>query len=116
MLGNADFTGVPDDQLRVAEDVFQVVGNVIGRSKRTAISTKSNFYELGGNSLNSVTTVAQIRERGHFISVTDFITANCLGDVLDKIQKAKNLGKMEENLLQFRVIPLTTHHKHQAIA
>lgn len=46
---------------------------------------KSNFFELGGNSLNSVVTVAQLRDRGYYIGITDFINAVNLEEILNII-------------------------------
>lgn len=109
-----DLTGIPSDRLKVAEKVFEIVGNIIGSSTRATISARNNFYELGGDSLNSVLTVIQLRDEGYFIGVTDFITANCLGDVIDKICNEE--ATVEENLTKFNTIPLTMHHKHQVIS
>ncbi len=109
-----DLTDIPDDRLKTAKDVFQIISNVIGPSNRCTISLKSNFYALGGNSLNSILTVIQLRDKGHFIGITDFITAKCLAVVLDKICDG---GNVEENLTkQFNTIPLEYHHKHHVIA
>lgn len=93
--------------------MFQIVGNVLGNSTRMKISASHSFYELGGDSLNSVLTVTQLRNEGYFIGVTDFITAKCLGDVLSKICEK---GHVEEKLTKFKSTPLTTHHKHQVIS
>lgn len=80
-----DYAGVPEGQLDTAKDLFEIVGNAIGRSVRGAITLKSNFYELGGNSLNSILTVSQLKEKGYFVSITQFITAANLGEILNLI-------------------------------
>lgn len=108
-----DLTGIPDDRLEIAKTVFETIGNVIGCSARATISIQSNFYELGGNSLNSVLAVTQLRDKGYLIGVTDFITANCLGDVLNTICMG---GFASENLTKFNAIPLAAHHKQQVIS
>lgn len=108
-----DLTGIPDDRLEIAKTVFETIGNVIGCSARATISIQSNFYELGGNSLNSVLAVTQLRDKGYLIGVTDFITANCLGDVLNTICMG---GFASENLTKFNEIPLAAHHKQQVIS
>lgn len=82
-----DFTGVPVGQLEAAKTLFSIVGNSIGRSVRGTITVKSNFYELGGNSLNSILTVSQLKEEGYFVSITQFITAANLGEILNLISK-----------------------------
>ncbi|XP_050082455.1 mycosubtilin synthase subunit C [Anopheles aquasalis] len=80
-----DYTGVPAGRMATAKDLFETVGQVIGRSARAKISLASNFYELGGNSLNSIITVTQLCGKGYPISITTFIGAKNLGEVLDKI-------------------------------
>lgn len=108
-----DFTGIPDDRLQTAKEVFEIIGSVSKFTSRITISAQSNFYQLGGDSLNSVLTVSKLRDKGFCIGVTDFITAKCLGDVLDKICDEE---MVEENLTKFKTIPLTMHHKHQVIS
>lgn len=83
-----DFSDVPAAQLSTAKVLFDTIGQAIGRSARTTISLTSNFYQLGGNSLNSIYTVAQLRQQGHHIGITEFITAKTLRDVLNRLVKS----------------------------
>lgn len=53
--------------MTAAEVLFKTVGSVIGRSTRNTLSVKSNYYELGGNSLNSIYTITQLKEQGYII-------------------------------------------------
>lgn len=80
-----DLADVRPEQKSMAKNLFETVGQAIGKSTRTSISLHSNFYELGGNSLNSIYTVAQLRNQGYRIGITDFITAKTLRQVLDKM-------------------------------
>ncbi|CAO1426789.1 unnamed protein product [Diamesa tonsa] len=80
-----DYNGIEENQLDAAKELFDIVGQSIGRSIRSKLTISSNFYELGGNSLNSIFTVTQLRNKGYFISITDFITASSLRVILDKI-------------------------------
>lgn len=57
-----DYSQVPEDLKLTARDLFETVGGVIGRSTRATLAPHSNFYELGGNSLNSIFTVTLLRE------------------------------------------------------
>lgn len=110
-----DYTGVPTEQLEVAKDLFEIVGNAIGRSVRGAIGVKSNFYELGGNSLNSILTVSQLKEKGHFVSITQFITAANLGEILNLISKdgVKNyLSQVDDEFQrQLTICPLRAEER-----
>lgn len=43
---------------------------------------KKNFFELGGNSLNAILTVAELKRKGFPISVNSFIEATNLEDII----------------------------------
>nr|CAD7434172.1 unnamed protein product [Timema monikensis] len=49
-----DYSNIPDKKIEAARALFETVASVLGSSIRSRISIASNFYELGGNSLNSV--------------------------------------------------------------
>lgn len=106
-----DFSGIPEYKLSFAHDLFHTIGDVIGRSTRTTISAKSNFYELGGNSLNSIFTVSQLRHKGYKIGITDFIKAKTLEDILNRM----NEEFVDEDFMQLTAAPLALHHKNQTI-
>lgn len=126
-----DYSGIPDNKMAAAKVLFETVGNVIGRSTRAPLSKYSNFYELGGNSLNSVFTVTQLRDSGYFIGkstyfqyiplilfnwytftgITDFITAENLGEVLDRIT-GSDTGLADTKLTaSYTSAPLAKEHK-----
>lgn len=93
-----DYSEVPCDLKLIARDLFETVGSVIGRSTRATLSANSNFYELGGNSLNSIFTVTLLREKGYSIGITEFIAAKDLGEILRKIaMKSEEITPMEED-------------------
>ncbi|KAK2589317.1 hypothetical protein KPH14_007867 [Odynerus spinipes] len=81
-ITNCDYTGVPEEDLEKAKILFPTIASVIGASSRGTITTNGNFYELGGNSLNSIYTVTKLRDQGYYVGITEFITAKTLGDVL----------------------------------
>jgi hypothetical protein len=62
-----DYTGIADNQLDMAHALFETVASVLGSSIRSKVCRKANFYELGGNSLNSVFTVTSLRQKGYVI-------------------------------------------------
>lgn len=100
----------------MAKDVFPIIASFIRQSTHTTISINSNFHELGVNASNFVFVVTQLRDKGYFIGINDFIAANCLGDVLNQIFQNSLKRIEEEDLTQYRSIPLSIHHKHQTIA
>ena len=117
-----DFFGVAEDQYEAAKDLFDIVGNSIGRSIRTKLSINANFYELGGNSLNSIFTVTQLRSKKYYISITDFIQAANLGEILYKISNApgsptesRKRDLKIESSLNLEMVPLSFEHKDDTI-
>ncbi|KAK9889547.1 hypothetical protein WA026_006902 [Henosepilachna vigintioctopunctata] len=80
-----DYTGVPPHQIAAAKVLFETVASVLNRSARSAICTDANFYNLGGNSLNSIYTITQLNDKGYVISIGDFIAAHDLGEVIERM-------------------------------
>lgn len=108
--------------MAMAKDLFETIGAAIGRSARATISAESNFYQLGGNSLNSIYTVAQLRNQGYMIGITDFITAKTLRSVLDKMAGQTDSGIQSEGdardgctQLRLQANPLLLKHKSEVI-
>ncbi|XP_063239802.1 beta-alanyl-bioamine nonribosomal peptide synthetase ebony [Bacillus rossius redtenbacheri] len=81
----ADYSGVPGKKMAAAQVLFETVGSVLGSSVRSGIRLGASFYELGGNSLNSVYTVTRLREQGYVIGISEFISSATLGEVLDRM-------------------------------
>lgn len=83
---DCDYTGLDDDeQLTKARVLFPTVASVIGRSGRFTIDAEANFYDLGGNSLNSIYTVTKLRDQGYHIRITDFLTAKTMMEILKRM-------------------------------
>lgn len=116
-----DYTLVPEDVKHIARDLFETVGGVIGRSTRTTLSSRSNFYELGGNSLNSIYTVTLLREKGYNVGISEFIAAKNLGEILEKMINNGNSNTMIEDWssaaphLDMIAEPLNHAHKQDVI-
>lgn len=68
-----DYTDVPEDKMEAAKVLFETVGSVIGHSTRLTLNLRSNFYQLGGNSLNSIYTVTKLRDHGYVIGKKNYI-------------------------------------------
>lgn len=118
-----DYDGVADENMEKAKVLFETVGSSIGRSIRSKLTMTANFYELGGNSLNSIFTVTQLRNKGYFISITDFITALNLGEIIEKIRSSDDDDNEEKNVCDLHVqcdmdlvcYPLELNHKDDTI-
>lgn len=83
---DCDYTGLSAEELGKAKVLFTTVASVIGRGGRASVTLDANFYELGGNSLNSIYTVTKLRDQGYEIGITEFITAKNLGEVLGRMR------------------------------
>lgn len=115
-----DFSEVQPNEIRKAMILFETISEVIGKSARESISVKSNFYALGGNSMNSIYTIAKLRDRGYSIDITSFISATNLGEILSEMKDVK--GKIDRkcsisigNELKLAVEPLKMEHQDEAV-
>lgn len=102
--------------------LFETIGSIIGRSTRATMTVRSNFYELGGNSLNSIFTVTELRNKGYHISITNFIAAKNLGEVLDKLCSTEQINGNSVNIdlkldcdMKLEAVPLALEHKDDTI-
>ena len=114
-----DYTGVSSGNMKDAKVLFETIGEVIGRSTRAILSLKSNFYELGGNSLNSIYTVAKLKDKGYQIDITAFITAKNLEEMLSHLTEIENCNDQDEGRADMgfpvEAIQLASHHKEVTI-
>ncbi|KAF7285868.1 hypothetical protein GWI33_009545 [Rhynchophorus ferrugineus] len=85
------YEGVLSHQMEAAKDLFETVASVLGRSARTTISINANFYEIGGNSLNSIFTISRLTGKGYHINIGDFIAAIDFGEVLQRMTEATKI-------------------------
>ncbi|CAH2097144.1 unnamed protein product [Euphydryas editha] len=109
-----DYTGVNPCDLEVARVLFETVGEVLGRSVRGALSIRAGFYELGGNSLNTIYTITRLREKGYYIEINDFLRSNNLGEVLSHL-KTNPENAREEDEHKFAIQPMRNDHKERVI-
>lgn len=114
-----DYTGVAENEMEKAGILFKMIGQVIKRSSRATISLKSNFFALGGNSLNSIYTIAKLRDRGYRIEVSDFLSGSNLRGILDAMREINSNQvqciEPEVNESIFVAEPLRMEHKAEAI-
>lgn len=115
-----DYSGISQNEHAKAQALFETIGEVIGRMTRATITLESNFYALGGNSLNSIYTVAKLRERGFCIEISNFISAANLKEILDYMTEMAQSPKSKtivssKNKGNFVAMPLQMDHKAQTI-
>lgn len=71
--------------MEAARDLFEVIAKAIGYSNPIKMSLASNFYDLGGTSINSMLTIVELKKRGYSISIASFIASKNLGEILARI-------------------------------
>lgn len=117
-----DFDAIDEKNLDKARILFETVGSSIGRSIRSKLAKSANFYDLGGNSLNSIFTIAELRNKGFFISITDFITASTLGDIIEMMKTSSDSDDEGDSCnlhlqcdMELTCLPLALNHKDDTI-
>ncbi|KAF4531412.1 hypothetical protein B566_EDAN009654 [Ephemera danica] len=81
-----DLGSCPAEMQAAAVALLTTVRNVLGAALRTDfISLDANFYEIGGNSLNSIFTITKLQELGFFIGIGDFVSSRTLFEVLKRM-------------------------------
>lgn len=107
-----DFDGIDGKSLVKAEALFAVIRNTVGHSIRSKLTKSENFYELGGDSLNSIATIAELRKKGFFISITDFIKASSLGEIIENLSDDEKDSRDSINHCEMKLtcLPLALDH------
>ncbi len=57
--------------------------------QRKAISTKDDFFVMGGDSIKSIQIVSRLRQRGYQLQVRDVLSYPCIAVMARQMQKAK---------------------------
>ncbi|XP_037876452.1 ebony protein isoform X1 [Bombyx mori] len=109
-----DCSGAGLADLEAAQALLETVGAVLGRAARGTLSLRSGFYELGGNSLNSIYTITKLRDRGYYVEISDFLGASTLGEVLSKMSTDPN-GGADSKEATFTAVPMRDEHKKEVI-
>lgn len=105
-----DLTGVsPEDEakaLALLLTVARVLGPTLTRGTKLSIST--SFFEIGGNSLNSVLTVTYLQDLGYSIGIGQFMKAEVLGD----ISRMMEINKQSNSLVTKACTLATEDHQY----
>ncbi|XP_050436014.1 uncharacterized protein LOC126842859 isoform X2 [Adelges cooleyi] len=114
-----DYTGICTSQMSTAKCLFETVAEVLGSSLRSHVSPTSNFFALGGNSLNAIYTISKLADLGYSINVSEFIVAPDMGTIVKKLRftgKPQLSGCDDDWLLEkYTMQTLEPKHKEQVI-
>lgn len=116
-IGNYyDYSGVRKADLPKAKALFETIATVTKFAAKS-ISIRSNFYEIGGNSLNSILTVAMLKEKGYTVNLGNFIAARSLQEIVSKMTDGADDGKSPSvaDKMDIRRVMLGPEDKAQAI-
>lgn len=79
-----------------------------------------NFYDIGGTSLNTISCVNEFYKMNYDISITDFLKAKNIGDIIEQIEVQKigeALTPLEiKHELDLETCPLNHRMKKECIA
>lgn len=114
-----DFNGIPKSERQKAGVLFETITEVVGRKMAANLSIESNFFKLGGNSLNTVYTILRLRDRGYAIEIADFIAAADLKEIIELMEEINH--NHEQNMMgngyeeHFFAEPLKMQHRHESV-
>ena len=114
-----EISDIPEELQEKATNVFKIIGEAIGSYLHDKVSSESKFEEIGGNSINTILCVNKLREANYGISISDFINASSIGEILDKIEPVSSESKNELEApddMDISVEPLTMDRKEECIA
>lgn len=77
------------ERRQVAKTVFHSIGVALGGDFHAKLTADSNFYRIGGSSLNTISTVYDLREKGLHISVNEFVKAKNIGEIIKHVSDKK---------------------------
>ncbi|KAG5894177.1 hypothetical protein JTB14_001871 [Gonioctena quinquepunctata] len=103
-----NYEGVALHQMKAAKVLFETIASVLNRAARSAISINANFFEIGGNSLNSIYTISILSDKGYQIKISDFLSAVDLGEVLLRMTTDTKINTQAPS---FSSELLQPHHK-----
>ena len=98
-----------------AKKVLEIITHCLGNELRGKVTTASNFFELGGNSMNTTYTVLKLQENGFFIKLSDFIKSSNLDEVLKKIisNKPKSTSMHSIIGMKLHIEPITNDEEEK---
>lgn len=105
-----DLVGASPEEYGNVRRFFSIIGNVIGPAQLNGtIAMRANFFKIGGDSLNAMETVAELKKNGFDIDIEKFNECKNLGEIFEKSTK---LHRRASNVF---VSPYNAHFKVELI-
>lgn len=116
-----DYANLVTADLKKAQALFETIAATTVHFSNRTIGCDSNFYEIGGDSLNSLYVISQLRDRNYVINVSDFISSKTLADVIERMSPVICAGHNVsfgsiENEFGFRSEMLSEEHRAEAVS
>jgi acyl-coenzyme A synthetase/AMP-(fatty) acid ligase len=80
-----DLEDILPEHCEIARKIFTIIGEVIGHALKGIVNKKLNFFVIGGTSQNALEAVADLNEKGFYITIDEFLYAKDLGEILEKV-------------------------------
>lgn len=103
-----DLKNIARDKQRVAKNVFETIGVALGNDAHMKLNPNSNFYRLGGSSLNTVATVYELRQKGYHVDINEFLKARNIGEIINHLSKNKRDNMKVKPDVKFIMEPFNT--------
>ncbi|CAG0895335.1 unnamed protein product [Darwinula stevensoni] len=119
-LGDDFLEKLPEEKRDAAASLIRVLFDVLGFSlKKEQLNLQSNFFDIGGNSLNALLVVIRLTDLGFPIAagIGEFLKAPHLGKVLDRMC-LRGDGEARESSTgspSFLIQPLTGEDREEFI-
>lgn len=118
VLSYYNYSGVSEADMPKARALFQTIAEITHFAAK-CISLESNFYDIGGNSLNTILAVTTLKALNFSVNLGDFIRASSLKEILARMTPGSVDGSdppiAEQINLDMRIEPLKPADRAEAI-
>jgi hypothetical protein len=98
------------NKLKILIDTMEEAADVIYNPSSIGDLHSDNFFTIGGSSLNAVTVILALDQKGYHISVEEFLSAHSFIDLMDQVNARTNdelNGGRKELLSEYEFLPIT---------
>ncbi|CAH1789321.1 unnamed protein product [Owenia fusiformis] len=68
-----------------------------------------NFFKIGGNSLNAISTIVKLKIAGYSIDFADFLESGTIGDVVERIKRNdEGVNDFQSKSKRYTIMPMTS--------
>ena len=120
LLPQVEYIQTTDDIVKPINDVERILLEIwsgLLKIPKESISTKANFFELGGDSILSIQVVSRAQEAQLIITVKQIFEYQCIHDVAPYVSKSKGLTIEQHSITgQQLLLPIVKEFFNNEIA